>query len=43
MIKSNNNEIYIPKKYEPMKPSKWTLNKSEEYGKMLLKNYFKIK
>ena len=28
MIKSNDNEIYIPKKYEPMKPSKWKLKKS---------------
>ena len=41
MIKSNNNEIYIPKKYEPMKPSKWTLKKSEEYN-LQFNNFFTI-
>jgi hypothetical protein len=40
MIKSNN-EIYIPKKYEPMKPSKWTLKKSEEYN-LQFNNFFTI-
>ena len=41
MIKSNNNEIYIPKKYEPMKPSKWTLKKLEEYN-LQFNNFFTI-
>lgn len=41
MIKSNNNEIYIPKKYEPMKPSKWTLKKSEDYS-LQFNNFFTI-
>jgi hypothetical protein len=32
MIISQDNKTYIQKKYEPMKRSKWTLKKSEEYS-----------
>ena len=41
MIKSNDNKIYIPKKYEPIKPSRWTLKKSEEYS-LQFNNFFTI-
>jgi hypothetical protein len=41
MIISQNNKIYIPKKYEPMEPSKWTLKKLEDYS-LQFNNFFTI-